>query len=169
MPSSQQYVYYLLSDMAMLQLDDVIYPQTGETRCNATAIRQAARHITRFYDAALAGTGLRGTQYTTLLFLSRQGPMTIGRLAEAMVMDRTTVGHLVKPLERDGLLHIAPDPNDRRSRQISVTDDGQQRVRDGFAAWEQAQRVFEAGFGTENAQRMRKMMAAIVATELPLD
>ncbi|MEC3947693.1 MarR family winged helix-turn-helix transcriptional regulator [Sphingobium sp. HWE2-09] len=112
---------------------------------------------------------MRGTQYTTLLFLSRQGLMTIGQLAEAMVMDRTTVGHLVKPLERDGLLRITPDPNDRRSRQICVTTDGHKRLRDGFAAWEQAQRVFEAGFGTENAEQMRKTMAKVVATELPLD
>jgi hypothetical protein len=42
------------------------------------------------------------------------------------------------------------------------------RVRDGFAAWEKAQNVFEASFGAENAQRMRQMMAAVVATELPL-
>jgi DNA-binding MarR family transcriptional regulator len=152
----------------MRQIDDFIYPNTGETRCNSTAIRQAARHMTRFYDAALARTGLRGTQYTTLLYLSRHGPMTIGRLAEAMVMDRTTVGHLVKPLERDGLLRIDPDPNDRRSRRISVTENGMGRVRDGFAAWEKAQNVFEASFGAENAQRMRQMMAAVVATELPL-
>ncbi|MFK4724054.1 DNA-binding MarR family transcriptional regulator [Bradyrhizobium niftali] len=151
----------------MRQIDDVIYPNTGETRCNSTAIRQAARHMTRFYDATLARTGLRGTQYTTLLYLSRHGPMTIGRLAEAMVMDRTTVGHLVKPLERDGLLRIDPDPNDRRSRRISVTKNGMRRVRDGFAAWEKAQNVFEASFGAENAQRMRQMMAAVVATELP--
>jgi DNA-binding MarR family transcriptional regulator len=89
-------------------------------------------------------------------------------LAEAMVMDRTTVGHLVKPLERDGLLRIDPDPNDRRSRRISVTENGMGRVRDGFAAWEKAQNVFEASFGAENAQRMRQMMAAVVATELPL-
>ncbi|MEC3947969.1 MarR family winged helix-turn-helix transcriptional regulator [Sphingobium sp. HWE2-09] len=153
----------------MPQFDDVTYPQTGETRCNSTAIRQAARHMTRFYDAALAGTGLRGTQYTTLLFLSRQGPMPVGRLAEAMVMDRTTVGHLVKPLERDGLLRIAPDPHDRRSRTVTVTEEGMRRVRDGYAAWEKAQGVFEANFGTENAQQMRKIMAAVVATQLPLD
>ena len=151
----------------MKSTEDVIYPQTGIARCNSTAIRQAARHLTRFYDTALAGTGLRGTQYTTLLYLSRQGPMTIGGLAEAMVMDRTTVGHLVKPLERDGLVRIDPDPADRRSRRISVTETGLARVRDGYAAWGKAQSVFEACFGVENAERMRETMAAVVATELP--
>ncbi len=150
----------------MRHSDDVIYPQTDGTRCNSTAIRQAARHMTRFYDAAMADVGLRGTQYTTLLYLSRQGAMTIGALAEALVMDRTTVGHLVKPLERDGLVCIMPDPDDRRSRQVSLTDAGVQRVRDGFAAWEKAQTIFETRFGADNARQMRQTMAAVVATEL---
>ncbi|MBB3349731.1 MarR family winged helix-turn-helix transcriptional regulator [Sphingomonas sp. BK069] len=125
--------------------------------------------MTRFYDNALAGTGLRGTQYTTLLYLARHGPMSIGRLADAMVMDRTTAGHLVKPLERDGLLRISPDPDDRRSRIISVTEPGFSRVRDGYAAWEKAQAAFEASFGVENARQMRETMSAVIATELPLE
>ncbi|MRH98871.1 MarR family winged helix-turn-helix transcriptional regulator [Agrobacterium tumefaciens] len=152
----------------MREIEEITYPHVGETRCNATAIRQAARHMTRFYDAAMAAIGLRGTQYTTLLYLSRQGPMTIGSLADAMVMDRTTVGHLVKPLERDGLLRIDSDPEDRRSRLVSVTEEGMQRVRDGYAAWEKAQEVFEASFGAEKAEGMRRTMAAVVATRLPL-
>ena len=145
---------------------EVIYPHTGETTCNSTAIRQAARHMTRFYDAAMAGVGLRGTQYTTLLYLSRQDPLTIGALAEAMVMDRTTVGHLVKPLERDGLVRIDPDPNDGRSRRISVTKAGMKLVREGYAAWQKAQSIFEAKFGSDNARAMRRTMAEVVGTEL---
>jgi len=153
----------------MREMVEVIYPYTGGTTCNSTAIRQAARHMTRFYDAAMAGVGLRGTQYTTLLFLSRQESLTIGALAEAMVMDRTTVGHLVKPLERDGLVRIDPDPNDRRSRRISVTETGMDLVREGFAAWQNAQSVFEAKFGSENARAMRRIMSEVVETELSLD
>ena len=34
--------------------------------CNCLAIRQAARHVTQFYDQLLARSGLRTTQYSIL-------------------------------------------------------------------------------------------------------
>lgn len=146
---------------------DVLYPFAGESLCNCTAIRQAARHMQRFYDACLAETGLRGTQYTVLLYLSRQQPTTVNALAEALVMDRTTVGHAVKPLERENLVAIEVDPADRRSRLISLTPQGAARVQDGLAAWSKAQRLFEAKFGSDRAKELRRTMAEVVET--PLD
>jgi hypothetical protein len=54
------------------------------TRC---AVRQAARHITQFYDQLLAPSGLRTTQFSILAKLRRLSPMTINALAAEMVMD----------------------------------------------------------------------------------
>ncbi len=141
-------------------------PPKSHAGCNLTAIRQAARHMTRFYDACFAEVGLRGAQYTILTYLWRSGPLTMNGLADAMVMDRTTVGHNMKPLERDGLVSVEVDPEDRRSRLISLTPQGREKVRDGEAAWIKAQRVFEAKFGGTNAREMRKIMRAVVAVEL---
>ena len=62
-----------------------LYPDTRETLCNCTALRKAARRLTRFYDACLADVGLRGTQYAVLLYLSRHGAIPVGALADAMV------------------------------------------------------------------------------------
>ena len=72
--------------------------------CNCLAVRQAARHITQFYDQFLAASGLRTTQFSILAKLRRLGPMTINALAADMVMDRTTLGRNILPLERDGLI-----------------------------------------------------------------
>ena len=145
---------------------DTLDPAGRETACNCTALRKAARHLTRFYDACLATVGLRGTQYAILLYLSRQGVVPVGALAEAMVMDRTTVGHAIKPLERDHLVSIDVDPADRRSRLISLTEDGVRKVDDGRQAWNRAQKVFEARFGEGAARDMRKTMADIAGLEL---
>jgi DNA-binding MarR family transcriptional regulator len=125
--------------------------------------------MTRFYDTCLAEVGLRGTQYAILLYLSRKDATAIAALADAMVMDRTSVGHAVKPLERDGLVSIDVDPADRRSRLIALTAAGAQKVRDGHAAWTKAQRIFEARFGENAAASMRKTMSDVIATELGPD
>src|ERR1700730_4255573 len=74
--------------------------------CNCLAVRQAPRHITRFYDQFLPASGLRTTQFSILAKLRRLGPMTINALAADMVMDRTTLGRNIRPLERDGLIAV---------------------------------------------------------------
>src|SRR4029077_17370183 len=91
-----------------------IAPPSGFQDCNCLAIRQAARHVSQFYDQLFAPTGLRATQFAILSRLRRDGPMTINALAAALVMDRTTLGRNVLPLQRDGLIEIAASPRDRR-------------------------------------------------------
>src|SRR5437867_9253410 len=77
---------------------------TASQQCNCLALRQAARHVTQFYDQCLAPSGLRAGQLSILAKLKRLGPMTINALARELVMDRTTLGRTMLPLERDGLI-----------------------------------------------------------------
>ena len=74
--------------------------------CNCFAVRSAARHVTQLYDQLLAPVGLRVTQFSILAKLERKGPLTINVLADDMVMDRTTLGRNIRPLERDGLISV---------------------------------------------------------------
>ncbi|MBV9686386.1 MAG: hypothetical protein JO096_04145, partial [Alphaproteobacteria bacterium] len=56
-----------------MKTDTVLKPEL----CNCLALRQAARHVTQFYDRFLASAGLRATQFGILAKLRRLGPMTI--------------------------------------------------------------------------------------------
>ena len=103
--------------------------------CNCFAVRQAARHITQFYDQYLARTGLRTTQYSVLAKLDRQGPLTIGGLADAMVMDRTTLGRNIKPLVRQRLIAIGEGRSDRRQKVLRLTAAGTRRLRSWAWTW----------------------------------
>src|SRR5215475_4855177 len=75
--------------------------------CNCLAVRQAARRVTQFYDQFLAPIGLRTTQFSILAKLNRRGPMTVNALAGELVMDRTTLGRNILPLQREGLITVA--------------------------------------------------------------
>ncbi|MGA9947175.1 MAG: MarR family winged helix-turn-helix transcriptional regulator, partial [Xanthobacteraceae bacterium] len=77
------------------------WPSNTPAGCNCLALRQAARHVTQIYDQVLAPSGLRATQYSILARLQRKGPMTNNALAAELVMDRTTLGRNILPLERD--------------------------------------------------------------------
>ena len=138
----------------------------GPDVCNCLAARQAARHITQFYDQYLASSGLRTTQFSILAKLRRLGPMTINRLAAEMVMDRTTLGRNILPLERDGLIAVEQGSIDRRSKELRVTEAGEARFRAGVKGWVQAQRQFEKAFGAKRTADMRSLLHAVAATDL---
>jgi DNA-binding MarR family transcriptional regulator len=134
--------------------------------CICLAVRQAARHVTQFYDQLLAPSGLRTTQFSLLAKLRRRGPMTINALAAEMVMDRTTLGRNILPLERDGLIRIEPAPSDRRSKQIRVTRRGEKCLDAAFKGWTEAQAQFESAFGSDRMSELRALLRAVTATEL---
>ena len=138
----------------------------GPDDCNCLAVRQAARHITQFYDQYLASSGLRTTQFSILAKLRRLGPMTINRLAREMVMDRTTLGRNILPLERDGLIAVEQGSSDRRSKELRVTKAGEARFRAGVKGWVQAQRQFEKAFGAKRTADMRALLHAVASTDL---
>ena len=137
--------------------------------CTCLAVRQAARHITQFYDQHLCGAGLRTTQYSILAKLRRQGPMTINVLADEMVMDRTTLGRNILPLEREGLLSVARSRADRRSKELRLTDAGAERLRAADEGWKTAQSRFAAAFGDERAVGLRALLRQVSATDLPTE
>lgn len=137
----------------------------GPQDCNCLAVRQAARHITQFYDQFLAPSGLRTTQFSILANLRRKRPMTINALATEMVMDRTTLGRNILPLERDGLIAIEQGRHDRRSKELRVTEAGEESFREGSKGWREAQRRFEAVFGAERTANMRSLLHAVAATD----
>lgn len=134
--------------------------------CNCLAIRSAARHMTQFYDQLLAGTGLRATQFSILAALNELAPLTINGLAKVMVMDRTTLGRNILPLERDGLIRIAPAAGDRRAKELHLTKAGAKRLQVALKEWAAAQSRFEERFGPKRATELRATMRAVVATEL---
>ena len=139
---------------------------SGPEDCNCLAVRQAARHITQFYDQLLAPSGLRTTQFSILAKLRRLSPMTINALAAEMVMDRTTLGRNILPLERDGLIAVEQGSRDRRIKELRVTEAGEARFRAGMKGWVQAQRKFETAFGAKRTADMRALLHAVAATEL---
>ena len=137
--------------------------------CNCFVVRSAARHVTQLYDQFLAPVGLHVTQFSVLAKLKRLGPTTINALAKEMVMDRTTLGRNVQPLERDGLLKIEASATDGRAKVLLLTKIGGKRLQAARDAWEQAQRRFDTRFGTKRATDFRAMLRAVIANDFAAD
>jgi len=135
------------------------------SRCSCTALRKASRRISQLYDAALAPSGLKTTQRAILAQISRCESTTVGSLAEALVMDAGALAHTLKPLERDGLVSIDVDREDRRNRVVRLTPAGRARLAESDMLWENAQRGFEAAFGRVKSEALCEAMCFLVSGE----
>lgn len=128
--------------------------------CNGYALRQATRHVSQFYDQVLAPSGLRATQYTMLVEIAERGPIALLPLAEHMVMDRATLGHNLRPLASSGYITVKVG-DDRRSREVSLTEAGRRILAEATPLWQRAHDAFEAAIGTEQAAHLRKVLGRV--------
>lgn len=76
-----------------------------------------------------ATMGLSPSQTAALATIDRHGPVTPSELADLERVQRPTVARLLARLEDAGLVVRAPDPADRRSSLITITDEGRELLR----------------------------------------
>ena len=142
-------------------------PAVHISPCNATALRKASRRLTQLYDAALEPTGLRSTQFAILVELanwSTDSP-TLAELADALATDRSSLGHNLRPLEREGFIVLREGAADRRRRYIALTAKGKGKCREGLRLWRVAQDRFEHVFGRSEAAALRATLLGIAHHE----
>ena len=136
-----------------------------KSACNCTSLRKATRRVSQLYDSALEPCGLRITQRAILNHIARSGTPPLGELAEALVMDRGALTHNLKPLQRDGLVEINVDPDDRRNRLIALTAAGRKKLAESEALWKRAQQGFEAAFGAPKSASLRKALEYLISED----
>jgi DNA-binding MarR family transcriptional regulator len=118
------------------------------TGCTCQRLRKAARRITQIYDGHVEPLGLTISQFGLLVQLKAHDGIGVGALADKLVMDPTTLTRNLRPLARDGLLTLEPDPDDRRSRSLRLTAKGREALQAARPAWARAQRHVEEVLGT---------------------
>ena len=123
------------------------------TECTCFNLRKAARVVTQIYDDSMRPTGLRGTQFALLVHAHAMGPVVLSKLAGAMATDRTTLTRNLELLEKNGLVRVE-DGDDRRTRIVSITDDGRKRLARAFPYWKKTQDEIKKMMGPDDWSAM---------------
>ena len=118
--------------------------------CVCASLRRGARAVTRLYDRALSGTGLRVPQLTLLYVLSKQPDETLvqGMIAELLAIDRTTLTRTLATMARRGLIRPRAS-DDKRERLWSITSAGKLRLAKALPRWENVQQRLRHRIGAE--------------------
>ena len=98
-------------------------------------------------------------QFSLLTSLNRPEPPSIGSVAALLAMDRTTLTANLKPLERRGLVKIAVDKEDRRSRRLVLTAAGRALLGKAFPIWKKDARRDRKALHGISARRSARRIA----------
>ncbi|MHA1536297.1 MAG: MarR family winged helix-turn-helix transcriptional regulator [Alphaproteobacteria bacterium] len=130
--------------------------------CTCANLRMATRAVTQLYSSVLGPSGLRGSQFTLISWLARKGPLSMNELAGFLVTDRTTLTRNLGPLEREGLVEIAPG-EDRRVRMVSITEAGRAVYERAKPLWAEAQTAMVERLGDKDWRKLIEALRATVA------
>lgn len=140
------------------------FDKTIEVRdaCLCLHVQRAARALARRFDVVLRPLDLTSGQFSLLTSLNRPAPPTIGSVAELLAMDRTTLTANLKPLERRGLIEIAVDKDDKRSRRLVITAAGRELLAKAYPIWREAHTALEFKISNGSADDLRRMLGALL-------
>jgi DNA-binding MarR family transcriptional regulator len=125
--------------------------------CTNLKLRQISRAVTRHYDAFVAPTGLKNTQYSLLSHVVLLGPIRPSDLAQTMRVEPSTLTRNLQPLVAQGWLELGPGA-DARSRLVSATDAGRAKRAEGQKAWKQAQLALNERLGPERVAALHTLI-----------
>jgi DNA-binding MarR family transcriptional regulator len=131
--------------------------------CLCLASRRASRAITRAFDRRLRSCGIRSTQFSILVTLMERGPTTIGDLAEALGIERTTLTRNLRVVEDRGWVKISVGDLDGRSRVVMATRKGRTAVATALPSWREAQDAAAAALGRSGFAALHALADTAIA------
>jgi DNA-binding MarR family transcriptional regulator len=124
-------------------------------------LQRAARSLARRFDEAFRPLELTNGQFSILMSLNRPEPPPMGPVADLLAMDRTTLTAALKPLERRGLVRIAQDKIDRRSRILILTANGRALLARAAPIWKRTHAEIDERLSSSKLDDLLKSLLAL--------
>jgi DNA-binding MarR family transcriptional regulator len=124
--------------------------------CLCLHAQRAGRALARRFDEAFRPLGLTSGQFSLMMSLNRPDAPTMGAVAAFLAMDRTTLTAAVKPLARRGLVAVAVDAKDRRSRRMRLTPEGRALLASAVPVWRHTHEAIDRLLAEGNSERLRR-------------
>jgi DNA-binding MarR family transcriptional regulator len=136
--------------------------QSIEGVCVGGCVRKLNRMVTAIYDGALAGPGLKTSQFSVLVAVANRKKARPAELTKLLQMDESTLSRNVERMCARGWLRLERDA-DRRSHQIEITDKGQALIRKCLPAWQRAQEKVSQRLGADTVASLRSALRKLSA------
>src|SRR5215475_14557758 len=147
---------------------------SGTSACAAYQFRRTSRAVARLYDAAIAPSGLRSTQFAILTAIAKLQPISMSRVGEILVIDAATMTRSLRLLQEDGMIEIAPR-GVRRQRLLTLTLKAEKALAVAVPLWREMQARFLASLGKEwqefrdELEQAAEAALSLEAADMPKD
>lgn len=131
--------------------------QQYKPACISARLRHATRKANAVYDAALHKHGINVAQFSLLRAIQRLDRPTLTDLATATQLDASTLGRNVRVLEKGRLVHFKPG-KDKRTRVLSLTDDGSRVTHAAGVDWDDVQARLKSRLGNEGYDTLFRLL-----------
>lgn len=141
----------------MSNLDDL--KKIGSCVCRN--LRMTTRVTTQYFDQVFQAVGLTAPQFSLLADIASRENVAVSELAEALLMDQTTVTRNIEILRKKGYVDVRTDDNDSRRKCISISDVGIKKLHEAIPVWNEVQSPIEKEIGAEKFEEFLKTLAQI--------
>ena len=132
-------------------------PPVKPQGCTNLKVRQLMRRVAQHFDAEVGKSGLKGTQYSVLSYITKLGPIRPVDLAALMRVDASTLSRNLKPLVAAGWITLEAGA-DARSRLIHATEAGREKRHEAQRRWRVAQEGINAAIGAERVMALHALI-----------
>lgn len=134
--------------------------------CACYNLRRASRVVTQVFDAYFDELGIKSTQYTVLAALSyeSEGRPTVTHLAEALVLEQSSLSRNLAVLERQGLIRLTAGEDDKRERIVMLTRAGRAALTRGYPVWKAAQAAIAEALDPKELENQLRSLRRLTKT-----
>lgn len=115
--------------------------------CASANLRTVSGSLTQLYNHLLKPTGLKITQYYMLGNIYTSPDISISKLGEIMLLDQTTVTRNLNILNDSGYVQIKRAEQDSRTKVVTITELGYEKLNDATPIWIRVQEEIEGSIG----------------------
>lgn len=126
-------------------------------------ISLAARGFTRLSEARLKPLGFGVGHLPVLVALQDGQASSQSELARFARIEQPSMAQMLTRMERDGLIQRTPDPLDKRSSQVNLTESARTRLPDACAVLFDGNRDALDGFSAEEVAQLTALLTRLIA------
>ena len=131
------------------------------TRNFGFLLNDVARLLRTTYDRRVKSLGLTRSQWWVVTHLFRAQGVTQSELAEALEIEKPTLGRLLDRLEAKGWIRREHDATDRRAWRVYLTDAVEPAMKTMRSVAGELRRDAMAGLSTEDSERFVDLLIAV--------
>lgn len=128
----------------------------------AYLVAQTHRKLHGDLDRELQSEGVSVEQWRVLEVLSERNGVSMGEIAELVLMNHPTLTKMTDRMVARGLVHRAPDPQDQRRVLVYITDLGSELFARIRRHVDQHNSQLEEHLGQKGSAALRKLLETVI-------